>query len=86
MLTAKHFVYAHASHNTYLKYLTELGIICNGLKHAHGESLVILRAFMAGFIGVLIATFFVNLYKPWWFVWAFVGLFTYSSRYTEENK
>jgi len=90
MLTSKHFVHALASHNTYLRYLTELGIIGlllylwlliqvmivirKGLKHAHGESLVILRAFMAGFIGVLTATFFVNLYKPWCFVWAFVGL------------
>jgi len=90
MLTAKHFPRALASHNTYLRYLTELGIIGlslylwlliqviivirKGLKHADGEFLVILRAFMAGFIGTLIATFFVNLYRPWWFVWAFVGL------------
>ncbi len=34
----------------------------------------LMLAFLYGFIPMLVAIFFVNLYKPWFFIWSYVGL------------
>ncbi len=36
--------------------------------------LIIVTGIAAGVIGLLVAILFVNLYKPWLFVWSFIGL------------
>ena len=79
-----------ASHNTYIGYLFELGAIGlvlflallaalfrvtrRAIGLAPPEQRIELMLFVFGFFSLLISVFFVNLYKPWLFVWAYVGL------------
>ncbi len=79
-----------ASHNTFLGYLFELGIIGLALfvlllwaifktakravAVAPPESRRELIVFVIGFLSLMAAVTFVNLYKPWFFVWAYAGL------------
>jgi O-antigen ligase len=79
-----------ASHNTYIGYLFELGVIGlmlflallaslfrvtrRAIALAPPEQRIELMLFTFGFISLLVSVFFVNLYKPWLFVWAYVGL------------
>lgn len=78
------------SHNTYLSWLFELGIlglllnifiICNILKvvlkdvsFVDTHTRVLIGGFVFGYIGLLVAVFFVNLFNPWVFIWAYIGL------------
>lgn len=82
-------VFRFAPHNTYLKIFFELGAFglmlvlvafVNILRTARAalvqsesESAVNLFAFIFGLIGFLIAIFFVDIFSPWLFAWAFVG-------------
>jgi O-antigen ligase len=81
--------YQHrASHNVYLGFLFELGVIGLGLylfivarifnfirkAIPTSASRPHLVAFLVGFSSVLVSVFFVNLYEPWLFVWAYTGL------------
>lgn len=79
-----------APHNSFLKIFFELGIIGlilvvvafwnvlsiarASLASAEGEARVVLFAFTFGLLGFLAAIFFVDIYSPWIFSWAFVGL------------
>lgn len=78
------------SHNTYLAWLFELGIlglflnifiICNILKvilkdvyFVDTYTRVLIGGFVFGYVGLLVAVFFVNLFNPWVFIWAYIGL------------
>ena len=78
------------SHNEYLDYYFTLGVpglllrlfiffyvirqVRSAIAVADDESRPVLMGFMVGFIGVLVAIFFVNFYGPWNFVWVMVGL------------
>lgn len=78
------------SHNTYLADLFELGIIGLALyltlygrivglavraaEAVSGEDRLTLTAFVFGYTSLLVSVFFVNLYEPWYFVWAYVAL------------
>ena len=35
---------------------------------------IIVSSLVAGLIGLFVALIFVNLYKPWLFVWSFIGV------------
>jgi O-antigen ligase len=77
-------------HNSYLKIFFELGAIglllvllsfANilriariGLQNAQSEYSALLFAFIFGMFGILVAIFFVDLYAPWLFIWAFTGV------------
>lgn len=79
-----------ASHNTYLQWLFELGAIGlilyvsllssiariarRAVDHAQGELQLQLGAFLFGFLSLCIAISFVNLYRSWFYIWAFTGL------------
>jgi len=79
-----------ASHNTYLEYLFNLGVIglglylgliasitrlqLYGLTGATGDERLLIIGFVLGWLCMLIAVFFVNLFNPWVFVWAYTGL------------
>lgn len=79
-----------ATHNTYIEYLFDLGaiglmMICGlfwsvvrttrrGIDAVRGELQAELGAFLVGFLGLCVAIFFVNLFNPWWYIWAFCGL------------
>lgn len=78
------------SHNEYLDYYFTLGVaglllrlfiffyvirqVRLAIYMSAGETRTILMSFLIGFVGVLVAIFFVNFYGPWNFVWVMVGL------------
>ncbi len=82
--------FRYATHSTYVNYLFNLGIIGLGLflvlvgnvirttkKGIQNSDVLIqaqLIAFLFGFLSLLIHLFFVDLYKPWFFIWAYIGL------------
>lgn len=82
--------FRRATHSTYVNYLFNLGIIGLGLflilvgnvirttkKGIQNSDVLIqaqLIAFLFGFLSLLIHLFFVDLYKPWFFIWAYIGL------------
>ena len=77
-------------HNTYLWYFFNLGaigiilyllILRNVLnmtrKAVNGVSVdgdMLLMGFLFGFAALLVAVFFVDLFAPWYFIWAYVGV------------
>ncbi len=77
-------------HNTYLYYLFSLGIfgligfvvlvrnivkfVAETARITHGPLRIEMTSFVFGFLSVLVAIFFTVLYKPWPFLWAYVGL------------
>jgi O-antigen ligase len=79
-----------SSHNTYLDIMVNLGLIglilylsvfVRVISHLgraarllKTSTALIARATIAGIIGMATSVFFVNLYKPWLVVWAFIGL------------
>lgn len=83
-------LYHVASHNTYLEYIFELGIIGllilfrllwgiirvtrRAIDRTTGDVQAELGAFLIGFSSLCIAIFFVNLFTPWYYIWAFCGL------------
>ncbi|WP_193222187.1 O-antigen ligase family protein [Alkalilimnicola sp. S0819] len=83
-------IYFYATHNTFLSFLYDLGMIGLSLylvlvyamlrtaRSAIGRLPAAQRAelimFVIGFIGLMWAVFFVNLYKPWLLIWAYLGL------------
>lgn len=78
-----------APHNSYLKIFFELGMLglllvlfafANmlriarvGLQNASPEHFALLFAFIFGLFAILVAIFFVDLFGPWLFIWAFAG-------------
>ena len=80
----------YAPHNAYLKHLFDLGLPgltlycvlsykllsnCRGaISNSTGTARYQLIAFVCGFASMSIALFFVDLAKPWPFVWAYVGM------------
>jgi hypothetical protein len=78
------------SHNTYLAYLFSLGtlglaaylttlnrvivVAKAGTLATVGDARALMIAFMIGFLSLLVSVFFVDLYAPWYFVWAYVGI------------
>jgi O-antigen ligase len=84
------FIFRYAPHNTYLKFFFELGSIglililvalvnivriaraC--LTDARDDERTMIMAFIIGFLGILVAIFFVDLTRPWILIWAFVGI------------
>jgi len=86
-----HNLVGSATHNVYLEYLVNLGLIgfvlltllwYRILKYfletkpycVSRSQVIIVSGISAGIIGLLVAILFVNLFKPWLFVWSFVGL------------
>lgn len=83
-------VTGHGPHNTYLRYLVDLGgigltlfllqlgyvgyIAMQAIERSHGATQLELGAFLVGFLSMLAAIFFVELFLPWYYVWAFIGL------------
>lgn len=79
-----------STHNTYLLYMYELGLIglalyCLVLRRILKQSTAIVRyaestqkqliiGFVFGFCGLIIATIFGNLYVPWLYILAYTGL------------
>jgi O-antigen ligase len=79
-----------ATHNTYLEYIFELGIIgllilClllwgiirvtrRAIDRTTGDVQAELGAFLIGFLSLCVAIFFLNLFNPWYYIWAFCGL------------
>ncbi len=77
-------------HNTYLWYFFNLGIVGlllylvilgNVLKLTRnavsGESVdsnILLMGFIFGFAGLLMSICFVDLFAPWYFIWAYIGV------------
>jgi O-antigen ligase len=43
------------------------------LRKDESETAAILFALIFGLIGIMVAIFFVDIYSPWLFVWAFIG-------------
>ena len=84
------FLARHSSHNSYLEILVGVGLVglslylsilvgyirrvVRSLKKQSKDERVKLCGFLAGFSGLMVAIFFVNLYKPWLFIWAFLGV------------
>jgi O-antigen ligase len=84
------FIFRYAPHNTYLKFFFELGgiglllIIAalvnvvrtarRGISEHDKAKSTMLFAFIFGFLGMLMAIFFVDLTSPWILIWAFVGI------------
>jgi len=48
--------------------------IKEGIDMGNKSTRLDLMAFLLGFLSLLVALFFGNLYKPWLFVWAYTGL------------
>ncbi len=85
--SSRHFRYA--THSVYVSYLYDIGLIglslfvavaINVIRAARGAlttATEMLRPYFVslvfGFISLLIAAAFVNLYKVWFFIWAFSG-------------
>jgi len=83
-------MYFYATHNTYLSFLFDLGLIglClylalvfgvlrtarRGIAEMAPYQRTELAMFVIGFIGLLWAISFVNLYKPWLLIWTYIGL------------
>lgn len=84
------FDFRMAPHNSYLKIFFELGAIGlslilivlinvfsavrRGLRDLKDDESVFLFAFVFGLLGFLVSIFFVDIYSPWIFAWAFVGV------------
>ncbi len=80
----------NAAHNTYLDVFFDLGIIGfmiffsllwgvirvtrRAIDRATGDLQAELGAFLVGFLSLCFAIFFVNLFNPWLYIWAFCGL------------
>ena len=80
----------HTSHNSFLEVLFNLGaigiivylILIRGILGVFKQALavaadrdrILLCGVRAGFFALLVSLFFVNLYRPWFFVWAFIGI------------
>jgi hypothetical protein len=78
------------THNVYLNHLFNLGLIglslfcfllynlvsaCRrAIENASGIARIHLMAFVFGFSSLCLAVFFVDLYRPWTFIWAYAGL------------
>jgi hypothetical protein len=79
-----------ASHNEYLQWFFELGIlglllftfivlytpfqIARALNLASGNTRAILIGFLMGYLAIVIVIFFLNPYKIWLYIWAVSGL------------
>ncbi len=79
-----------ATHNTYLEYIFDLGAVGlttlvgvlrgvirvtrRAIDVATSELQAELGAFLIGFLSLCCAIFFVNLFTPWLYIWAFCGL------------
>jgi O-antigen ligase len=79
-----------STHNTYLEYIFDLGIIgllmlfCllwgiirvtrRAIDRTMGDVQAELGAFLIGFLSLCVAIFFLNLFTPWYYIWAFCGL------------
>lgn len=77
-------------HNTYLWYFFNLGIIGlllyvtilgnvlkltrDAVRGEAADSDMLLIGFIFGFAGLLISIVFVDLFAPWYFIWAYVGI------------
>jgi hypothetical protein len=77
-------------HNTYLWYLFNLGIAglvlyllilrnvfrltCDAVGGAAEDGDMLLKGFVLGFAALAISTLFVDLFAPWYFIWAYVGV------------
>lgn len=84
------FDFRMAPHNSYLKIFFELGLIGlslimmtlfnvfsiarRGMQGITGSESTFLFAFIFGLFGFLVSIFFVDIYSPWIFAWAFVGI------------
>ena len=84
------WLFRYAPHNHYLWLWFNLGIVgvvssvtiftqvvTNARKGAHVVEATLrphLMACVFGFLGLLIALFFTELYTPWLYIWAYVGL------------
>lgn len=82
--------YNMAPHNTYLAYLFEIGAIGLGLvlgillaiitylkrslEYANRASTGVIISFLYGFIALLGAIVFVDLFNPWLYVWSLIGI------------
>lgn len=78
------------SHNTFLAVLFELGLLglCAYLAIIRGiyksvktasigsgdEERIVISSFLFGFLSLYISLFFVNLFNPWFFIWAYMGV------------
>ncbi|MGH9893274.1 MAG: O-antigen ligase family protein [bacterium] len=79
-----------SAHNTYLDLFVDLGIIGfmifvsllwgvirvarRAIDRATGDLQAELGAFLVGFLSLCFAIFFVNLFSPWLYIWAFGGV------------
>jgi len=84
------FDFRMAPHNSYLKFFFELGLVGlslimmtlfnvfstarHGMQSITGTESIFLFTFILGFFAFLVSIFFVDLYSPWLFAWAFVGV------------
>lgn len=82
--------YNMAPHNTYLAYLFEIGAIGLGLflaillaiilylkrslEYADRASTGVIISFLYGFVALLGAIVFVDLFNPWLYVWSLIGI------------
>ena len=82
--------FLYNTHNTYLKILFNLGAIGVSLYLVVLINILVscrrmiptapptvrshLIAFFFGFVAMNISVFFVDLYKPWLYIWAYIGL------------
>ena len=85
-------MYHVATHNLYLEYLVGIGMVGLSLilfgwykllrylvvmsKFGDKKQRASIQGIVAGCLGLLAALMFVNLYKPWLIVWAFLGPMT----------
>lgn len=93
----------HSSHNSFLEVLVNFGVIGlaiylallrgifvqlkKTISLATPSSGVLFCGILAGFLGVLVSVFFVNLYRPWFFIWAFLGISVcYSGMVIDNNE
>lgn len=83
-------LYVYNTHNTYLGYFYDLGLIGltlflvlvasvllaarRGIASMARQERTLLIMFVIGFISLLWAVFFVDLFKPWLLIWAYSGL------------
>ena len=79
-----------SAHNTYLDVFFELGLIGfmiffsllwgvirvtrRAIDRATGDLQAELGAFLVGFLSLCFAIFFVNMFSPWLYIWAFCGV------------
>ncbi|HBA67252.1 MAG TPA: hypothetical protein DCZ48_13945, partial [Methylococcaceae bacterium] len=51
-------------------------IILKSINIADKQTRSLLGGFIFGYTGLLISIFFVNLFNPWFFIWAYIALMT----------